>query len=351
MSRKTALTESGAHERASHLLKLLVERYIQDGHPIGSRTLAKDAGLDLSPATIRNVMADLEEMGLVASPHTSAGRVPTLRGYRMFLDCLLTLKPLESREVEAIRTQLSPQADPSGLLASTSQLLSGITRMAGVVRMPRRDQTRFRRIEFLPLSSTRVLAVLVTNEDEVTNRILHTGRDYTRAELEQAANYLNQRFSGQGMPAVRLELIREMREARLRMDQIMSRAVEMAGQMMDATPSEDDCLIAGQTNLMDFADLADMERLKQLFDAFTEKQQILHLLDRCMEAAGVQIFIGGESGYQILDGVSVVTAPYRVEDRVVGVLGVIGPTRMDYERVIPIVDVTARLLEAALKQR
>ena len=350
MPPRKALNESAANERALHFLKVLIERYIQEGHPIGSRTLAKDAGLDLSPATIRNVMADLEEMGLVVSPHTSAGRVPTVSGYRVFLDSLLTLKPLEEGEVESIRAQLGG-GEPGKLITSTSQLLSGITHMAGVVRLPKRERASFRQIEFLQLSGSRVLAILVTNEGEVLNRIIHTKRDYSASELEQTANYLNAKFAGRGLGAVRAELVQEMREAREHMDQIMARALEMAGQVVSDSDGGDDYLIAGQTNLMDFDELASMERLKHLFHDFTEKQQILHLLDHCMEAEGVQIFIGGESDYGIFDGCSLVTAPYKVDDQVVGVLGVIGPTRMAYERVIPIVDVTARLLGAALKPR
>lgn len=351
MPPRKALNESAVNERALHFLKVLIERYIQDGHPIGSRTLAKDAGLDLSPATIRNVMSDLEEMGLVASPHTSAGRIPTVSGYRMFLDCLLTLKPLGEREVVSIRSQLGPAEDPGKLMASASQLLSGITHMAGVVRLPRRRRASFRQIEFLRLSGTRVLAILVTCEEEVLNRIIHTKKAYSQAELEQAGNYLNGKFAGRGLRAVRAELVQEMKDTREHMDQIMARAVEMAGQVVEGAEEEDEYLIAGQTNLMDFDDLASMERLKHLFQAFTEKQQILHLLDHCMDAEGVQIFIGGESDYGIFDGCSIVTAPYKVDAQVVGVLGVIGPTRMAYERVIPLVDVTARLLGAALKPR
>ena len=354
MPPRKALNESAASERALHFLKVLIERYIQEGHPIGSRTLARDTSLDLSPATIRNVMADLEEMGLVVSPHTSAGRVPTVSGYRVFLDSLLTLKPLGEREVESIRTELNGTDEPGKLISSTSQLLSGITHMAGVVRLPKRVRASFRQIEFLRLSGTRVLAILVTNEEEVLNRIIHTKRVYSELELQQAANSLNAKFAGHGLNAVRAELVQEMREAREHMDQIMTRALEMAGQVVtgsDEDREDDDYLIAGQTNLMDFDELASMDRLKHLFQDFTEKQQILHLLDHCMDADGVQIFIGGESDYRIFDGCSVVTAPYKVDDRVVGVLGVIGPTRMAYERVIPIVDVTARLLGAALKQR
>lgn len=351
MPPKKALNESAASERALYFLKVLIERYIQEGHPIGSRTLARDASLDLSPATIRNVMADLEEMGLVVSPHTSAGRVPTVSGYRVFLDSLLTLKPLGEREVESIRSQLDDTDEPGKLISSTSQLLSGITHMAGVVRLPKRVQASFRQIEFLRLSGTRVLAILVTNEEEVLNRIIHTKRVYSESELQQAANSLNAKFAGRGLNAVRAELVQEMREAREHMDQIMARALEMAGQVVTESDDGDDYLIAGQTNLMDFDELTSMDRLKHLFQDFTEKQQILHLLNHCMDADGVQIFIGGESDYRIFDGCSVVTAPYKVDDKVVGVLGVIGPTRMAYERVIPIVDVTARLLGAALKPR
>ncbi len=350
MSRKQSMGQGAVNERAQHFLKALVERYIRDGLPVGSRILAKDAGLDLSPATVRNVMADLEDMGLVASPHTSAGRVPTISGYRLFLDSLITLKPLGHQEVDAIRERLGHVGDPGELWESTSKLLSGITNMAGVVRLPRRERNSFRQIEFLMLSQNRVLAILVTNEEEVHNRIIHTKRQYSAAELEQAANYLNARFAGRDMKSVRSKLIQEMQDDRRRMDRIMARAIEMAGQVVQGPDAPGDYKLSGQTNLMEFDELANMERMKRLFEAFTEKQEILHLLDRCMEADGVQIFVGEESGYQIMDGCSLVTAPYKVEDTVVGVLGVIGPTRMHYERVIPIVDVTARLLGSALKQ-
>jgi len=347
---KKPIPEGALSERAQHFLRALIRRYIREGQPVGSRTLAKDTGLDLSPATVRNVMADLEEMGLVSSPHTSAGRVPTIRGYRLFVDCLLTLEPLDQVEIEHIRGELEQGEAPSDLLESASQLLSGITNMAGVVMVPRRDRVAFRHIEFLPLSNNRVLTILVTNEQEVHNRIIHTRRVFSRSELEQAANYLNQGFKGEDIRTLRDRLVREMSDARERMNDIMVDAVEMAGKAMEVTEG-DDCVIAGQTNLMEFRELADMEHLRQLFDAFSEKREILHLLDECLEAEGVEIFIGEESGYRLLDDCSVVTAPYEVDDQVVGVLGVIGPTRMAYEKVIPVVDVTAKLLGAALKQR
>jgi len=350
----TTSTTSGEHrvsERAQHFLKALIERYIRDGQPVGSRTLSKDTGLDLSPATVRNVMADLEDMGLVSSPHTSAGRVPTVSGYRLFIDSLLTIKPPADQEVDAMRRQMENLADGSQLIESASQMLSGVTRLAGVVMLPRHERNGFRQIEFLPLSGNRVLAILVTSEGEVHNRIINMERAYTPAQLERAANYLNTMFTGQDMQEVRRRLLADIKTTHEHMDQIMMRAVEMAQRVISAAESTDDCFIAGQTNLMEFNELASMERLKQLFDAFTKKNEILHLLDRCIAAEGVQIFVGEESGYQLLDDCSLITAPYRIDDQVIGVLGVIGPTRMDYQRVIPIVDVTARLLSAALKQQ
>jgi heat-inducible transcriptional repressor len=346
-----AVSKSKLNERAQHFLKVLVERYILDGEPVGSRTLAKDAGLDLSPATVRNVMADLEEMGLVSAPHTSAGRVPTVEGYRLFVDSLLKIKPLNEREISKLRSQLDPDHGSPKLLESTSLVLSTVTRMAGIVMLPRHRQISFRQIEFLPLSGNRVLAILVTNEEEVLNRIIITERTYSAAELEQAANYFNHTFSGCSLKKVRDVILKEMREARADMDRIMARAMVMAEQVLEPLGSKDDCVIAGQTNLMSFNELADMDRLKGLFELFTEKHQILHLLDGCLQGEGVQIFIGEESGYQPFDNCSVVTSPYQIDDEVVGVLGVIGPKRMAYDRVIPIVDVTAKLLGAALKQR
>ena len=351
MAVKKTLDENVLGERAQYFLKVLIESYIAEGVPVGSRTLARDAGLDLSPATIRNVMADLEELGLVAAPHTSAGRVPTISGYRLFVDSLLTVKPLANLEIGQLREQLDLEQEPSNLLESASNMLSGLTRMAGVVMLPRRDRIAFRQIEFLPLSGNRVLVILVTSEDEVHNRIIHTKRSYSRAELEQAANYLNHTFTGHTLDSMRKKLFQDMRETRADLDRIMARAVAMAGQVFETEESGSDCLISGQTNLMGFDDLGDMARLRQLFDAFAEKHEILHLLDQCMQADGIQIFIGEESGYQHFDNCSVVTAPYEVDNEVAGVLGVIGPTRMAYDRVIPIVDVTAKLLGAALKQR
>ncbi|MEW8028021.1 MAG: heat-inducible transcriptional repressor HrcA [Candidatus Thiodiazotropha sp.] len=346
-----SVSDSVVNERAQHFLKALIERYIRDGQPVGSRTLAKDTGLDLSPATIRNVMADLEDMGLVSSPHTSAGRIPTITGYRMFIDSLLTVQNLNNQEVERIRKELMVGGDESGdVLKSASKLLSGVTHMAGVVTLTRRDKNNFRQIEFLPLSDRRVLAILVTEDGEVHNRILHTHRDFTRAELDQAANFLNKSFAGYEMEVVRQRVLQQLNDARDHFDQVMTQALTMAGEMVNASENKEDCVIAGQTNLMEFAELSGLEQLRKLFDAFTEKREILHLLDQFLDAEGVQIFIGEESGYQLLNGCSVVTAPYQVNEEVVGVLGVIGPTRMNYERVIPVVDITAKILGAVLKK-
>ncbi len=339
------------NERAQALLKVLIERYIRDGQPIGSRTLAR-AGFDLSPATIRNVMADLEDLGLLIAPHTSAGRVPTALGYRFFVDTLLSVKPLEYAEVNKLRSQLDTDQGTAALVQSASTLLSGLTRMAGVVMVPKVESLTLRHVEFLPLSDQRVLVILVLNEHEVQNRIIHCERAYSAIELNQAANYLNQQFAGKDIHAVRQQLLQEMQAARESMDHTMRTVIEVADKTFDSSPHHgSDYVVAGQTNLMEFAELSDVERLRQLFDAFNRKRDILSLFDQCLSAEGVQIFIGEEAGYQVLDSCSVITAPYSVDGRVLGVLGVIGPTRMAYERIIPIVDVTARLLSATLNSR
>ncbi|MFZ1326856.1 MAG: heat-inducible transcriptional repressor HrcA [Candidatus Contendobacter sp.] len=337
------------NERTQHLLRTLVERYIRDGQPVGSRTLARDAGLDLSAATVRNVMADLEELGYLHSPHTSAGRVPTARGYRLFIDALLHLKPLQQEEVETLRRRIDrPVRDGVELARSVSDLLSGVTHLASVVMLPRRKVATLRQVEFLSLSENRVLVILVLNGQEVQNRIIETQRPYSAAELQQAAYYLNQQFTGQDIQEVRESLLRELRETRDTLDHLMQTVVEIAEQGFAAEANGEDYVVAGQTELMQYADLSDLETLRHLFEAFNHKRDLLHLFDQCLHAEGVQIFIGKESGFESLESCSVVTAPYSVGGRVLGVLGVIGPTRMAYDRVIPVVDVTARLLAAAL---
>lgn len=354
MNEKAAMVTASQDlgDRAQRLLKVLIDRYIRDGQPVGSRTLARDCGLDLSPATIRNVMSDLEELGLIVSPHTSAGRIPTARGYRFFIDTLLTIKPLQGEAVVRLARQMGAEMAPQRALSTASELLSEISAMAGVVMLPRRPRLQLRQLEFLPLSGHRVLVILVLNDREVQNRIIDTSRHYSAAELQQAANYLNEQFAGRDLHQVRERIVAELQDERERVNQLMATAIEMAQKTFVSSREDEDTdyLLAGETNLMGYAEMADMERLRQLFEAFNRKRDILHLLDQSLSADGIQIFIGDESGYQPLSSCSVVTAPYTVDDQVVGVLGVIGPTRMAYDRVIPLVDVTARLLGAALNQ-
>ncbi len=337
-------------ERAQHLLRVLVSRYIREGHPVGSRTLSRQSGLDLSPATIRNVMADLEDMGFIAAPHTSAGRVPTIKGYRFFVDTLVQLRPPRDTEVQLFEDALR-DTDPQALVLSASNLLSAMTRLAGVVTVPRRAQTALRQIEFLPLSENRILAILVLNDRDVQNKILHVDRDFTEDELRKAGNFLTEQFGGSDLDDVRNRLIEQLRDTRESMNSVMLDAIEMAQQAFADTESEGEFVVAGETNLMGLSGMGGMSKLKRLFEAFARQHDILHLLDQTLNAHGVQIFIGKESGYQLLDECSVVAAPYATEDHAMGVLGVIGPTRMAYERVIPIVDVTAKLLGSALNSR
>ena len=339
------------NERSLQLLKTLVERYISDGQPVGSRALSKDSDLNLSPATIRNVMADLEDLGLVHSPHTSSGRVPTVSGYRLFVDTLLTVKPLESKDLNRLHQGLSVSDDSSDMIGVASRLLSELTQMAGVVTLPKRELVCLRHIEFLSLSHTRVLVIFVTNEQEVHNKIIHTSRVFSAAELQQAANYLNSIYSGRNLDAVRKALLKELQEDQERMNQGMLDAVRMAQLAFDQEHEKDDYVLTGETNLMGFSELSDRDRLKNLFEAFSQKQGVIHLLDQCMKSEGVQIFIGEESGYRAFDHCSLVTSSYSVSDQVVGVLGVIGPTRMAYEKIIPFVDVTAKVLGFALNPK
>ena len=335
-------------ERAQVLLKTLVERYIVEGQPVGSRSLSKYSGLDLSPASIRNVMADLEEMGFIASPHTSAGRVPTARGYRFFVDTLLTIKPLDIIQINQLEGQLHSE-NTQRLVTSASHILSDLTRFAGVVMTPRRS-SGFRHIEFLRLSDKRILLILVTPEGDVQNRILFTGKPYTPSELIEAANILNQNYAGLTFEEVRKRIQEELKRLREDMTQLMNAALEAGSQA--ASESAEEVVISGESNLLDIHDLSsNMASLRKLFDLFERKTGLLQLLDISSRAHGVQIFIGGESGLVPLDECSVVTAPYEVDGQIVGTVGVIGPTRMAYERVIPIVDITAKLLSSALTQR
>jgi heat-inducible transcriptional repressor len=353
MERMPEGTEEALSERAQLLLKALIESYIRDGQPVGSRTLSRDSGLSLSSATIRNVMADLEELGFVVSPHTSAGRIPTDKGYRLFVDSLLKLKPLQSEEIDDIERRLRNDVSNGRTLVQTvSQMLSSVTQMAGLVTLPNPHYVALSQIEFIGLSENRALAIMVMNNREVENRVVQLERPYSSEELRRAANYLNEAFAGRSLPEVRASLLKQLQETRQTMNQLMQDAIQMAQKVFETPGAEQvEYVIAGETNLMGFAELSNVDRLRRLFEAFNEKHDMLRLLDNCLRAQGIQIFIGHESGYQILDDISVVTAPYMLDNQVVGVLGVIGPTRMAYERVIPIVDVTAKLLGSALNAR
>jgi heat-inducible transcriptional repressor len=332
-------------QRAQILLKTLVEHYISDGQPVGSRTLAQCSGLELSPASIRNMMAELEEKGFIASPHTSAGRIPTPLGYRLFVDTLLTVRPLENAEIRRLESKLQ-SPDPQALIDSTAKLLSELTRFAGVVMIPRRRSVAFRHLEFVPLSDKRILLIIVAADGNVQNRIVSTERAFTPSELTQASNFFNQHFSGQTFDEVRLKLHAELKQMQSDMTRLMTAALETGDQALDV---EDGLVLAGESKLFNVAELSsNIVSLRKLFEAFENRTSLLQLLDNSQHAEGVQIFIGGESGYSPLDECSMVTAPYEVDGAVVGTLGVIGPTRMAYERVIPIVDITAKLLSNAL---
>ncbi|HEY7740836.1 MAG TPA: heat-inducible transcriptional repressor HrcA [Steroidobacteraceae bacterium] len=341
-------------DRAQLLLRTLIECYVRDGQPVGSRTLSRESGLSLSSATIRNVMADLEEHGFVSSPHTSAGRVPTDKGYRYFVNALLRYQPPGQSEIAELRRNLDLCAgDPKALVTAASQLVSGLTHLAGVVTVPREAHAALSQIEFVGISGNRVLAILVVNGREVQNRVVQLDRRYSADELRRAAAYLNEQFRGRELSDVRSKLLAQLQETREQMNRLMVDAITLAQRAFAEQPDERDAdmVVAGETNLMGFAELSNVDRLRRLFEAFNEKRDILHLLDQSLHGEGVQIFIGHESGFTILDDCSVVAAPYTVDDRVVGVVGVIGPTRMAYERVIPVVDIAARMLGSALKSR
>ena len=331
-------------DRSKSLLKTLIEHYIADGQPVGSRALSKFSGLDLSAATIRNVMADLEDMGFVASPHTSAGRIPTPKGYRLFVDTMLTVKPVE--EIMAHEAQDAIQADaPQKVAAAAAQVLSNLSNFAGVVMTPRRSEV-FKQVEFLRLSEKRILLILVTPEGDVQNRIILTERDYSPSELIEASNYLNSQFAGLSFFAVKEKLRQELEAIRSGISSLMEAALKVGAE--NAKP-DSNMIISGERRLLNVGALSsDMVKLKQLFGMFEEKTELFQLLDISSRAEGVQVFIGGESELVPMEDMAVITAPYSVDGRIVGTLGVIGPTRMAYERVIPIVDITSKLLSSAL---
>jgi heat-inducible transcriptional repressor len=333
-------------ERSRTLLKTLVERYIAEGQPVGSRALSQYSGLDLSAATVRNVMADLEGLGFISSPHTSAGRVPTVRGYRFFVDSLLTVQPLEKEKISAMQGRLHP-SQPQYLISSASQLLSGLTHFAGIVMTPRRVAPKIRQVEFLSLSEKRILLILVTTGGDVQNRILFTERAFSPSELVSAGNTLNQYFAGYDFEHIRVRVREDLFRLRGDLQGLMAAALAAGDEAM--SKADDQYVISGERNLLEVEELScNMKRLRELFDLFEQRTSLMQLLDVSQRADGIQIFIGGESGLAPLDECSVVTAPYEVDGQIVGSVGVIGPTRMAYEHVIPIVDITAKLLSSAL---
>lgn len=342
-------------EREQCILKLLIDRYIELGQPVGSRTLSRLPGIDISAASVRNVMGDLEQMGLLKSPHTSAGRVPTSAAWRVFVDRMLEVQPVDMEIIRSMQSALDPALSDQNLMRITSTFLSGFTRMAGMVTVPRRDEKPMQQIEFIPLSERRVLAIIIINDKEVQNRIIHVERDYTKDELDELSRYLSAEYLGKPLQAVRDLVHADLKRTHEHMSRLMQLMIDVAGKVFDADSesdsAEDTMVFAGETNLMDHADLSDINTLRELFDAFQRKRDIYHLLERCLAGEGVQIYIGRESGYDALGECSLVTAPYEVDGKVLGVLGVVGPKRMAYSQVVPVVDMTSKLLSAALNSR
>lgn len=343
------MTEKSVNERALRILKTIVERYIRGGQPVGSKAIAEEASVALSSASIRNIMADLEAAGYLQSPHTSAGRIPTIQGYRLFVDTLLKVQPLNESQVKQLQEKLNPQTETSALVGTASALLSNLTKLAGIVTVPRQEHITLRQVEFLPLSQNRILAVLVFSNREIQNRIIYSERQYTNSELQQAGNYLTQTYASKSLLEIRHAVVQSMQTDRENMQTIMHTAMNIAGKAFESE-KDNDYVIAGEANLLTLAEQAGINRLRSLFEALTQKRTVLDLLDECLRNEGIKIFIGKESGYDVFEDCSIITAPYSADGKTIGVLGVIGPTRMDYDRVISAVDVTAKLLSAALSE-
>jgi heat-inducible transcriptional repressor len=341
----------GLDPRTRQLLRALIGRYIRDGQPVGSQTLARHAGLDVSPATIRNILADLEEIGLLAAPHTSAGRVPTARGLRVFVDSLIEWRPPAERQIQLIHEGLAAQGSTQEVLRDASSRLSEISHFVGLVTVPRRDRFAFRHIDFVRLDERRVLAILVFTDGEVQNRAVEVPRPLSTGELEWIANYLNQNYAGLGLTEIRGRLVAELDDERREVDRRMAATVALAQATLQPVDDED-MLVSGQTKLMGGAQgLADVERLRELFEAFQRKSELLQVLEGCLRADGVRLFIGEESGVTSMEQCTLIAAPYASGGRVLGVLGVIGPTRMDYDRVITTVQATAQALSRTMAER
>ncbi|MBT8115854.1 MAG: heat-inducible transcriptional repressor HrcA [Arenicella sp.] len=339
--------------RAENVLKNLVETYIEQGHPVGSRTLSKLPALGVSSATVRNVMSDLEELGLITAPHTSAGRIPTAQGYRIFVDSMIRSYELTHKAIDQLDEAFSHETDPETLLAHASDILAELTHFAGVVVLPNQSVTRFRQIEFMPLSKSRLLAILITEDGRVQNRVLPVTQQFEEAELVEAANFFNHRYIGCTLEEVRRKLIEDMENDNDEMHRINRAAMQAASTVIseEDTSSGNDVVLSGEQQLLDVPDLCQIETLQKLFEAFKTKRDLLSLLDRSMKSEGISVFIGEESGYSALGECSVIASPYTVEGKVIGTLGVIGPTRMAYDEVISVVDITAKLLGKSLSSK
>ncbi|MEM7195861.1 MAG: heat-inducible transcriptional repressor HrcA [Pseudomonadota bacterium] len=335
-------------ERAETVLRGLISRYIEDGTPVGSRTLSKEPGLALSPATIRNVMADLEECGLIEAPHTSAGRVPTQAGYRLFINKMLRVEPVKKRSIDLLEHRLSSSVDEKALLTSASEMLSQMTSFAGIVSVPSKKHVHIRQIEFLKISQQRVIAILITDDGQVQNKLLNTHREYGDSELVEAANFFNAEYAAKTLEGVKADLLKHLQSDHQSMHREMRTAIKIAGSLFDDDNDGEAVLVSGENNLLSIPDFAELEKLKQLFDTFKTKQVLFDLLQKSLATGGVNIFIGEESGYKPFRECSVISAPYEIDSERVGVLGIIGPTRMNYDEVVSTVDITAKLLGSAL---
>jgi len=340
------------NSRQELLLKALVESFISDGQPVGSTKLSQTQNIAISSATIRGVFGDLEDLGYIYSPHKSAGRVPTELGYRMFVDKMVKVQPVDINLIKKLKINLTKDHERKSIIQKTNEVLSSITELTGIISLPTQKNAELKQIDFLKLSDDKILAILINKNNDVENKIINLDRVYSSSELQEASNYLNAIISGQSVLHIRKILLNELEEMRKDMNSIMSSAITFGKKLFldtDDSNNESDLLVSGQTRLMNCKELSDIDTLKTLFEAFSEKNNILHLLDKSISSDGVKIFIGAESGYNVLDDCSIVSAPYRFDNDVVGVLGVIGPKRMAYDRVIPIVDITAKLLSEALK--
>lgn len=340
------------NSRAENVLKNLVEVYIEQGQPVGSKTLSNLPQLGVSSATVRNVMADLEELGLITSPHTSAGRIPTVLGYRLFVDSLVRASKPTKDAIEMLSERFKDETDTNKLLEHASEVLSDLTQFAGVVVLPGQSVMRFHQIEFLRLSDSRLLAILVTDDGRVQNRVLPAAGKFSDSELVQAANFFNERYKGNTLDEVRRLLVQDMQVDNDEMHRINQNAIQAASQVIEEEDDDakGDVVFSGEQKLLGVPDLCQIETLQKLFDAFKTKRDLLDLLDRSMKADGISVFIGEESGYSALGECSVIASPYEVDGKVIGTLGVVGPTRMAYNDVISVVDITAKLLSQALRK-